>query len=661
MTSNEVKEQALAILRKRYDEQREQVVAIDARLGEYYDDLCEHSSGVAGDENDWHNLDEVLSGVMFLRLLRTYDFDHEKVWQVIDDCEGKWEERDGRWCHVEGGLKQPGRQGPVVYRLVPFQVFMLCEMYGPKGWIDTGNEAGSRELMESEREKDGRIEDLRRLCVYFIAFLPRKTNKTGFSALTNCEDFMRGDYDAQVFCCANSQQQSKILFQRTAELIRQLDPKGKRIRFTGTEVTWKPGQFRQSSLYALSAGGKTKDGTFASRCCADEFGSAGYVNNKSDMGSLVKVIESSMGPRREPMTLVTTTAGNIEQGPFVEILESTQRELRREIGYDSGEDTPSLEGDRRMCLLLHPDEWEMDEEVMLSERHIRRKVNPMLGVIVQHSFYDQMIDSARRDPLTMQEVVSKLFNVYRTGHVLEWLTPDAISMLQEKRRVDDCLAKDGWVVFCGLDFSKGDDLNGVSYLCVNLKTATFFADMDSYMSEHAMQSSPLRGLFESWRDAGWLHVVPGETFDPTWPVDRIIELTGKGVNFMGFGYDPYNAKIVTNALGAWVRELGHDPKDFIIPVRQNFATYNPVVNELDYMVKRSVMDNDGHYVAAPMIHFSENPLWPWEFGNCVLAESSDRLSRKPVKRARSGSGKVDNIQMLLSALVLYDIADGREG
>jgi hypothetical protein len=79
------------------------------------------------------------------------------------------------------------------------------------------------------------------------------------------------------------------------------------------------------------------------------------------------------------------------------------------------------------------------------------------------------------------------------------------------------------------------------------------------------------------------------------------------------------------------------------------------------MVKRSVMDNDGHYVAAPMIHFSENPLWPWEFGNCVLAESSDGLSRKPVKRARSGSGKVDNIQMLLSALVLYDIADGREG
>jgi hypothetical protein len=209
--------------------------------------------------------------------------------------------------------------------------------------------------------------------------------------------------------------------------------------------------------------------------------------------------------------------------------------------------------------------------------------------------------------------------------------------------------------------AEGDDLNGVSYLCVNLKTATFFADMDSYMSEHAMQSSPLRGLFESWRDAGWLHVVPGETFDPTWPVDRIIELTGKGVNFMGFGYDPYNAKIVTNALGAWVRELGHDPKDFIIPVRQNFATYNPVVNELDYMVKRSVMDNDGHYVAAPMIHFSENPLWPWEFGNCVLAESSDGLSRKPVKRARSGSGKVDNIQMLLSALVLYDIADGREG
>jgi phage terminase large subunit-like protein len=57
-----------------------------------------------------------------------------------------------------------------------------------------------------------------------------------------------------------------------------------------------------------------------------------------------------------------------------------------------------------------------------------------------------------------------------------------------------------------------------------------------------------------------------------------------------------------------------------------------------------------------MIHFSENPLWPWEFGNVMLQESNDGMENlKPVKREING--KVDNIQMLLSALILYDAAE----
>jgi phage terminase large subunit-like protein len=74
------------------------------------------------------------------------------------------------------------------------------------------------------------------------------------------------------------------------------------------------------------------------------------------------------------------------------------------------------------------------------------------------------------------------------------------------------------------------------------------------------------------------------------------------------------------------------------------------------MVKRSRDDGEGHRIPDPMIHFSENPLWPWEFGNVMLQESSDGMENlKPVKR--EANGKVDNIQMLLSALILYDAAE----
>ena len=94
-------------------------------------------------------------------------------------------------------------------------------------------------------------------------------------------------------------------------------------------------------------------------------------------------------------------------------------------------------------------------------------------------------------------------------------------------------------------------------------------------------------------------------------------------------------------------------------MRQNFATYSPAVKEFDYMVRRGIQGIDGKVVPNPMIHLSPNPLWPWEFGNVSLQESSDGMENlKPVKANASASCKVDNIQMLLSVLILHDAADG---
>ena len=608
------------------------------------------------DEPQYHNDREVLGALKFLRQMETYVADIDTFRDVIYKYEGIWEQSDGIWHHVEGGLKHPGTSGPRYYRLQPFQVFVLASMFLFKVWINTEEQAGSRELLPTECIDRGTIWDLRRLCTEFTLYTPRKTAKTQLSAFIQFWYFMSGDENAECYCCANASDQAKILFSRSRELIHQMDPKEKRIRFTASQVNWKPGQFRTASLTALSAGGKTKDGLFAQLCSADEFGSAAYVNGASDMGKLVSVVESSMGPRREPMTFISTTAGIIQAGPFIDKLQGIRLLLEKEAD-PTAEHTVSE--DRQMCLLLEPDEWEQqDEELLLTSRDVRRKVNPMLGIIVQHSFYDDEIAKARQNPEKMNEVITKLLNVYKTGRVKDWLKPEDIRPLQIDRRIDDCIDSDGWLVFCGLDFSKGDDLNGVSYLAYNTRTGEFFADMDSYMSEKAVNESPIRELLLKWADMGYLHIVPGQTFDPSWPVNRIIELDGKGINFMAFGYDPYNAKIVMNALGQWVFDIGLDPKQIIQPVRQNFATYNPAVSEFDYWVKRSKDDGCGHQIPAPLIHFSRNSLWPWEFGNVMLAESNDGMGNmKPVKR--EPNGKVDNIQMLLSAVILYDASQSQ--
>jgi phage terminase large subunit-like protein len=78
------------------------------------------------------------------------------------------------------------------------------------------------------------------------------------------------------------------------------------------------------------------------------------------------------------------------------------------------------------------------------------------------------------------------------------------------------------------------------------------------------------------------------------------------------------------------------------------------------MVKRSRDDGAGHRIADPLVHLSKNPLWPYCFGCVMLQESNDGMGNlKPVKRDNGAATKVDPVQMLLSALILYDAAESQ--
>lgn len=651
-----LKLKAIEMLRAQVPLQAHQLQELDARLLEYYQDLIEHSSIEPDDPNDWHCLWELLAALKLLRLFRHYVLDIPKMHQVIRLREGEWHQEGNIWKHDRGGLLLPGNNGETYYRWLPFQIFVLAAMYGANAWVDTEVPNGTRELLPSEREgENGTIEDLRRLCVDFTYFLPRKSDKTGLSAYNNFLYFMLEDADSEIYCCANSQSQSRLLYDRTVSLIRQMDPQGRRIRFTSTSTNWKPGQIRSAQLYALSAGGKAKDGLKAQLCCADEFGSAPYVNGKSDMGVLVNVVLSSMGPRRNPMIFTSTTAGNIITGPFIDKLNSMKNDLLNELDIEEPKvhDGRLLSpGDRWMILPTMPDEWQLDEETLLTSVAVRKKVNPTLGIITQNAFYEQAVADSRLDPLKKMETISKLFNVYTFSKVDEWIKPDVIRGLQvEGRKVDDCKASDGWVVFCGMDFSMGDDLYAHGYLCVNVSTGDLFADLDAWITQETLEKISIRALYEKWIADGWLHVCPGSVIDTEVPVNRIISLTQNGVNIMRIGFDPYRSPDPVNMLKAWVHSLGLKPDEYVVPVSQTNATYNQPTEQLTQIVKHP----------RGSLRFSANPLWPYCFGCCVLEKDNRMENKKPVKRnPGSDACKVDPIQALLSAWICWNRVEGSE-
>ena len=205
-----------------------------------------------------------------------------------------------------------------------------------------------------------------------------------------------------------------------------------------------------------------------------------------------------------------------------------------------------------------------------------------------------------------------------------------------------------------MDFSKGDDLHAVTYLAVrqNPRGGTeFFADMDAWVTERALHESSIRTLLEKWVSEGWLHVCPGAVLQPSLPVDRIVDLIeNHGVSFIRWGYDAYQSKDPINTLKSYLWEVkGVNPDTYVVPVSQTFASYNPAVLKLEAVI----------FSEPAMLSLSANPMWPWEFGNCVIAEDSRMNNRKMIKRnPGSDACKVDNVQCLATCFILLEQIEG---
>ena len=632
--------------------------AIDDRLVPYIEDAISNDGSHA-------NLYELLGIRKELRLMDSYEVDVERVQRTLRAIEGVW--KKGK--HQKGGLRFDTPRGNMHVRLMPYQAWCVFGIYAFKVEVNMEQPYFGGELLPTEYVVDGMVWDKRRLTEECHLFQTRKSGKTEFGAAIDfVEVCFLGPANGQALICAPSAELSQIAYKAIKEFAMQIDPTcinrlgGKLFRMTARGMNWQPGHRMKGEIRCMAAGKTPKDGLYASVVHPDEHGQPGYINGHCDMQAAVETCWGSTGPRREKLLLHTTTAGLNMEGPYRNQLRTVESLLLKELDYPLGQ-PHRTDDDKWFAFLLQLDPWETTYEIeQLDDPELFKKVNRSIGITVQPTYYRQRLYDARLSDDTRKEVLTKDFNIWQTNRVKDWIKPDEIRAIQVKMRIDDCTADQGWEVMVGSDFSKGDDLNGNAYLAKrwreDLGEMEYFGDMDAYMSESAVNESPIRELLMKWAAEGWLHIVPGKTFDPAVAVNRIVELDQKNINFFGFGYDPYNAKTVINALTQWLFDLGLDPKQLIRPVRQNFATYSPAVKEFDYMIHRGTQLPDGTVNPNPMIHLSNNPLWPWEFGNVQLAESTDGMENlKPIKANTSASCKVDNIQMLLSALILHDSAD----
>ena len=632
---------------------RKQLDRIDGRLTDYIADAISDQAAHA-------NIYELLGIRKVLRLMDSYDVDAERVRLAIRAIEGVWQ--NGK--HIRGGLKFDTPRGNRHVRLMPYQVWCLFGIYGFTTEVDMERDYHKGdELLPTELVRDGKVYDRRRLTTECHLFQTRKSGKTEFGAAIDfVEVCFLGPANGQALICANSREQAKIAYKAIKEFASQVDPSclnragGKFFRLTADEMNWQPGHTMKGDIKVMSAGGKKKDGLYASVVHADEHGSAAYVNGSSDMQGLVDVCWGSTGPRREKLLIHTTTAGLVKDGPYKTQIEVIERDLLTELDYPLGipQRTPD---DYWFAFLLRLDPWETAYDITaLDNDDLFRKVNRSIGITVQPTWYRERLHEAMKSEDTKKEVLTKDFNIWQTGRVQKWITGDQMRHLQrEGMRIDNCTADQGWVVFVGLDFSLGGDWSGPGWLAARKhpsgRGTEFFADCDMWISEEEYETSPLHPLYEQWVRDGWMHLSPGKTFQPELFVNRLDELIRRGVQFMYFGYDKYKSKIPINVLKSYLQgRLGiQNPEPYVQVVSQLNSEFNGPTEDL----------YNAMFAPAPFLNYSASPLWPFCFSNAML-EIDNRENRRPVKANQSASCKVDPIQCIIMALDLYERYEGSQ-
>ena len=647
------KAQCLCDLTDALPHYRKQLDRIDGRLTDYIADAISDQAAHA-------NIYELLGIRKVLRLMDSYDVDAERVRLAIRAIEGVWQ--NGK--HIRGGLKFDTPRGNRHVRLMPYQVWCLFGIYGftTEVYMERDYHNGD-ELLPTELVRDGKVYDRRRLTTECHLFQTRKSGKTEFGAAIDfVEVCFLGPANGQALICANSREQAKIAYKAIKEFASQVDPSclnragGKFFRLTADEMNWQPGYKMKGDIKVMSAGGKKKDGLYASVVHADEHGSAAYVNGSSDMQGLVDVCWGSTGPRREKLLIHTTTAGLVKDGPYKKQIEVVERDLLTELDYPLGipQRTPD---DYWFAFLLRLDPWETAYDITaLDNDDLFLKVNRSIGITVQPTWYRERLHEAMKSEDTKKEVLTKDFNIWQTGRVQKWITGDQMRHLQrEGMRIDNCTADQGWVVFVGLDFSLGGDWSGPGWLAARKhpsgRGTEFFADCDMWISEEEYETSPLHPLYEQWVSDGWMHLSPGKTFQPELFVNRLDELIRKGVQFMYFGYDKYKSKIPINVLKSYLQgRLGiQNPEPYVQVVSQLNSEFNGPTEDL----------YNAMFAPAPFLNYSASPLWPFCFSNAML-EIDNRENRRPVKANQSASCKVDPIQCIIMALDLYERYEGSQ-
>lgn len=402
-------------------------------------------------------------------------------------------------------------------KLAPWQSFLTCSLFG---WVIKST--------AKRRFRKGRL------------YVPRKNGKSSWAAPIGLYMFAADDEPgAEVYSGATSEKQAWEVFGPAKQMASKTPAL---VEKYGIEVNAKT-LVRLGDMSKFEPViGKPGDGSSPHCSITDE-----YHEHQTD--EQLATMETGMGARDQPLSLVISTAGDNVAGPCRDDWLECQKILERVI-----------EDDRTFALI-----YTVDPEDDWTSEAALRKANPNYDVSVSAEFLLAQQRDAINNPRKQGH--------FKTKHLNLWVQArDAFINMQRWAECEDTSLKledfRGRRCYIGMDLASKIDLTALEIL-FPVDGGRFVRFGKYYLPEETVHL-PENQHYRDWHARGWLTATDGNQTDYFHVLDDLKELADQ-FEVAEIGFDPHNATMLVTACqaeGLPMVEFGPTVLNFSEPMKQ---------------------------------------------------------------------------------------------
>ena len=432
----------------------------------------------------------------------------------------------------------------------------------------------------------------------------RGAGKNGYLSF---EDFcLISDYNPvknyNIDICANSEEQARTSFDDIWHVLEDNEQKLK-THFSWTKeliTNLKTG----SKLKFRTSNAKTKDGGRPGKVDFDEY-------HQYETYKTIQVFKTGLGKKKNPRTTITTTNGDVRDGPLDRIIARSQNILKGAVA-DNGM-LPFI------CKL--DDENEVDNSKMWDKANPSLHYFPELFATMQREYVDY-----KEDPVSNSSFIVKRMNIPKGDidvEVTSW--ENILATNQEIPNLE------GMTCTAGLDFALTTDFVVAGLLF--LHNGKYYWLSHTWICSKCNDLKRIKAPLREWEEAGLLTFVDDVEVTPNIPAEWLAEM-GQKYNITSLGMDLFRYGVLKRALnevGFDVEKDGANNIKIIRPSNQMFVA--PTVNSL--FVNHNIV-------------YGDSPLMRWYTNNVSKkSEPHDNISYSKIEPK---SRKTDGFQAFIGAM-----------